>query len=498
MEDDLLLLAQQTVLDGDYKLAKEQFESLIESDSDNSSAWYGLGVTIHSLGEIDDAIVAFETSYKLNKNHAATAANLAFLYAGKDDYRSSEFAQLALELGLENEQIRELVLDTVNTDDKPIISAEPIARIPEAVSIHTSIENLIGNGEFQNAMEIISPALENQYSSDIQIWYFCALCLNELGLKQDAISSLNYCLQLDSEFGKARDLLTAILDKDTLEDDREQVVEDFKPMVTDEVTYEEYEPEIVEEEDLQISLEDTLVVLQSKAREATDSGNHSLAIKTWKKIIQEYGSSVESWIGMAEALESVGHIEKGRQCRLKAEELTEDTPDQTVTKSSVDLVSAAEDVKSSFSANNNHNEENVNTAIEWYNKGLTLLSEDKASQSLNCFEKALTSVPREETELRVRTYNGQGHALHHLGRYSESIQSYHQAISMDPASVTGRTLYNMGSSYAAMEHFRDAIKCFEQALTRDLDNEELRLCKTQMNRCSLLLKEQIKAAKIQS
>ena len=157
-------------------------------------------------------------------------------------------------------------------------------------------------------MEIISPALENQYSSDIQIWYFCALCLNELGLKQDAISSLNYCLQLDSEFGKARDLLTAILDKDTLEDDREQVVEDFKPMVTDEVTYEEYEPEIVEEEDLQISLEDTLVVLQSKAREATDSGNHSLAIKTWKKIIQEYGSSVESWIGMAEALESVGHL----------------------------------------------------------------------------------------------------------------------------------------------------------------------------------------------
>ena len=69
---------------------------------------------------------------------------------------------------------------------------------------------------------------------------------------------------------------------------------------------------------------------------------------------------------------------------------------------------------------------------------------------------------------------------------------------MDPASVTGRTLYNMGSSYAAMEHFSDAIKCFEQALTRDLDNDELRLCKTQMNRCSLLLKEQNKAAKLQS
>ena len=69
---------------------------------------------------------------------------------------------------------------------------------------------------------------------------------------------------------------------------------------------------------------------------------------------------------------------------------------------------------------------------------------------------------------------------------------------MDPTMVTGRTLYNMGSSYAAMEHFTDAIRCFEQALDRDLDEEEERLCKTQMNRCSLLLKEQRKTERIQS
>ena len=303
---------------------------------------------------------------------------------------------------------------------------------------------------------------------------------------------------MDSEFDEARDLLTTILDKDTSEDNTEPIVEDFNPIVTEEVTYAEYEADIVEEGNLEIALEDTLIVLENKAKEATESGNHSVAIQTWKKIIQEYGSSVQSWIGMAEALESAGHIEKARQCRLKADELSEDSDDRTVTQSNVDLVSAAEEVKSTFSAKNNQIEENVNTAIEWYNKGLTLLSEDKASQSLNCFEKALSSVPREETELRVRSYNGQGHALHHLGRFSESIQSYHQAISMDPASVTGRTLYNMGSSYAAMEHFSDAIKCFEQALSRDLDNDELRLCKTQMNRCSLLLKEQIRAAKLQS
>ena len=56
----------------------------------------------------------------------------------------------------------------------------------------------------------------------------------------------------------------------------------------------------------------------------------------------------------------------------------------------------------------------------------------------------------------------------------------------------------MGSSYAAMEHFADAIKCFQQALNRELDAEESQLIQTQMNRCSLLLKEQNKSANLQS
>ncbi len=164
----------------------------------------------------------------------------------------------------------------------------------------------------------------------------------------------------------------------------------------------------------------------------------------------------------------------------------------------VDLVAAAEEAKLSLEQNTPIDEESVNVAIEWYNKGLTLLGEDKGDQALNCFDKAISSTPRDERELRVRSYNGRGHALHQLGRFSESIQSYHQAISMDPKMVTGRTLYNMGSSYAAMEHFADAIKCFQQALNRDLDNEESQLIQTQMNRCSLLLKAQNKSARLQS
>ena len=74
----MLLLAQQSVLNRDYGTAKEQFQSIIQSDSDNSSAWYGLGVTHYSLGETDDAISAFENSYKFNKTHVYTFAKVTF------------------------------------------------------------------------------------------------------------------------------------------------------------------------------------------------------------------------------------------------------------------------------------------------------------------------------------------------------------------------------------------------------------------------------------
>jgi tetratricopeptide (TPR) repeat protein len=69
---------------------------------------------------------------------------------------------------------------------------------------------------------------------------------------------------------------------------------------------------------------------------------------------------------------------------------------------------------------------------------------------------------------------------------------------MDPTMVTGRTMYNMGSSYAAMEHFQDAVSCFEQALERDLEEEENLLCRTQLNRCMLLLKEQQKLDRLRA
>ena len=400
---------------------------------------------------------------------------------------------------MSNDELQALASVVIEEEEEteqepPVILAEAVPVDTDSDNLTEEISHLIEESEFQSAMELISPALEGDYSTDAMIWYYCGLCLHNLDLSEDAIQSLNYSLQLDPELTPAEDLVTEIQTK--LSEPEQEIVE-FTPVATEEVTYAEFVPD-EEEDSLEISLEDTLVVLQQKAKNHSQEGNHALAIQTWKKIIQDYGSTYDSWSGMSDALEAAGHFEKANQCKQKAEELKNNNSTTAAAEIDVDLVAAAEDAKMSVAQNTPINEESVNVAIEWYNKGLTLLGEDKGDQALNCFDKAISSTPRDERELRVRSYNGRGHALHQLGKFSESIQSYHQAISMDPTMVTGRTLYNMGSSYAAMEHFADAIKCFQQALNRELDNEESQLIQTQMNRCSLLLKEQNKSAKLQS
>ena len=496
MSTEIFDRAQEFVTSGDYASAKSEYENLIDSQSDNSAAWYGLGVVNHTLGDIDAAIVAFERAFLINRFHAPTAANLAFLFSQRDSSLAAKYAAAAVDLGLDNDQLQNLLSPedfstNVTEEEAPVIIAEAIPS--KSNNLIDEVALLIEKSQFQFAMEKISPALEGEYSTNPMMWYYCGFCLHALNLIEDAIQSLNYSLQLDASLNIAAELLTKI--EDDMIEPEEEIVE-FSPVATEEVQYAEFVPD-EDEGELEISLEDTLVVLERKAKDATESGNHALAIQTWKKIIEENGSTYNSWIGLAEALESAGHAEKAKQCKQKAEEFKKATSSSDE-EASVDLITAAEEAKLSAAQNTTIDESSVNVAIEWYNKGLNLLGADKGDQALNCFEKAISSAPREEKELRVRCHNGRGHALHQLGEFSESIQSYHQAISMDPTMVTGRTLYNMGSSYAAMEHFADAVKCFQQALNRELDEEEMRLCKTQMNRCSLLLKEQNKSSKLQS
>ncbi len=254
---------------------------------------------------------------------------------------------------------------------------------------------------------------------------------------------------------------------------------------------EEKKQEITEE----IDFVNSKTARTSRANKMSLRGEHASAVNEWKELLKKDSSDISSWQGLADALSEAGYLDRANQCLQRAQELTELGRQEIQVDEEEEienLVSAAKEVKEKIDSYEINNDGNVNESIEWYNKGLILLTENNANEALNCFNKALSGSPDEEIELRVRIHNGKGHSLYQLNEYAESIQEYHAAVILDPSSVTGRTLYNMGSSYAAIELYADAVKCFEQARGRGLVDEDLKLCKAQINRCKLLIKEQKK------
>ena len=248
-------------------------------------------------------------------------------------------------------------------------------------------------------------------------------------------------------------------------------------------------------EDEELEFVNSKTARSSRANKMTEKGDHAAAVNEWKGLLKKDSSDISSWKGLADALSKAGYIERANQCLQRVEELTEiekESREIDENEEMENLISAAKEVKEKIELVEENNSRDVNESIEWYNKGLVLLSENNPSESLNCFDKALQGSPEEEIELRVRAHNGKGHALYQLDKFADSIQEYHSAIVLDPASVTGRTLYNMGSSYASIELYADAVKCFEQAKNRGMGKEDQRLCQTQISRCKLLIKEQKK------
>jgi len=437
-------------------------------------------------------------------------------------------------------------------EEIPLLQSTPVLR--DIGDVISEARDMLSDGAFQDVLDTIQPRLEGDASDSHELWSICGICLSQLGNDEEAIQAIEYAISIGEDEAKMhfnlaqllrkagrgdnamQSLANALLsdpahvnsliargevfadrgDNDLamqnwrrvmaidpensvserlleLEGEQVQAVESDDDV--DEAQYEDHEDDD-EVDNIESSVVETAAYKIAKAQDLTDSGDHVAAVNAWKELLQDDSQSARIWHGLADALAIAGHIERAQQCRQRAEYIENDEQEgllETEAQSESDLIEAAMEAEERINARlPPSKEENVNVCIEWYNKGLSMLSEENGVEALNCFERAIGGAPREERELRIRAQNGRGHALYQLARYPESIQAYHAAISMDPAGVTGKSLYNMGSSYAAVELYSDAIKCFEQALGRGLDDDDVTICKTQINRCKLLHKEQQK------
>ena len=233
------------------------------------------------------------------------------------------------------------------------------------------------------------------------------------------------------------------------------------------------------------------------AESFSNSGDYKSAITVWKGLLDNSPNSPEIWRGLAQTLDSAGFNEKAIECRKKAEQLESDyeiIEVQINENEDVDDLLLINDNTEDNKNNNSFSEfgNEINSIIEWYNKGINFTQEGNYDQAVTCFEKAIGGCPREEIEIRVNAHNGRGNALFLNSKYAESILAYHTAIELSPDTVSGKTLYNMGSSYAALELFTDAVKCFSQSMILGLEKDEIKNCEKQISRCRILLREQAK------
>ena len=282
------------------------------------------------------------------------------------------------------------------------------------------------------------------------------------------------------------------------------------------------------------------------ARAHSMANNHMESVKIWKGLIQINRNEPEIWRGLAKALYAAGDSTTAEKCSIKAKEIeesvskppttaTELTSSETIPQDfdaqleadadsvsqeemmsanqllarpqpevptpeptpnpQVDLAKAALEVQNNSLVQEEFRNPSSNSVanqdISWYNQGVALIEAGKYAEALSCFDRALPSFSNDD-EMVIRILNGRGNAFYYLENYPACVESYHQAMLIKPEEVRGKTLYNIGTAYAEMERYQDAVKCFEQAIPRGLSKDEIKRTKDQIRRCNILIKEQKK------
>ena len=374
------------------------------------------------------------------------------------------------------------------------------------------------SGDFSKAILTYLDALKID-ENNATAWFCLGVLYSKTGSMKDAVEAFEKCdenypdhpptlanlayLLVESEPERASDFAKRALPYLEQDEKLHNIASISKPEENQELIFIESEP-ILEDPvdqilDTGISPVSDESSRQEEARALSSSGDHSTAVSIWKDLLEQTPDSPEVWRGLGDALSSAGYEDRAVQCKKRADKIESDSIVQSEPEISTDnqhdvddddlLLIAADEVRSVPVVEERGN---LDDSLGWYNMGINLLNEGKNDEALSSFEKAIGGCPSSEVELRVKAQNGRGNALYNEGRYPESIVAYHTAIGLDPKSVSGRTLFNMGSSYAAVEMFDDAIKCFSQSLERGLDKSEAELCEKQISRCRVLAREQAK------
>ncbi len=443
------------------------FEYALDLAPEHASTWYNLGALKRRDGDIAGALSCFQNA--LNRDHsyvkAANGIALAAMEMGQielamNGFRSLlsldpshdaglTFAELLIDLAEGEGRVLELDATLPTTlPAGPEMALEALQFLPETAQKLRARANSIAGGHAE-AVTIWKGMLENN-KEDPELWLGLARSLSAAGSEEKAAA----CRE------KARGLGAHVAE----------------PVV-----------EIIETPESLVEPESTPVI-ESTAQEMVVEEDPWAAFsrpESEEEEVVEQQISTQEIMAHEAALDTVQEPE-----RITYEPVSE----------VVDLAAAALEAQGGITTEYKVQADSSSVAnqdIEWYNKGIELLNKDRYKEALSCFDRALPSF-KDDTGMAIKILNGRGNCFYYLNQFKEAIENYYKAFGIDKGLTTGNALYNMGTAYAELESYDNAIHCFNQSMGKDvgesLKGENKKRAKEQIRRCKLLLKEQNKRA----
>lgn len=455
--------------------AKEAFSYALELDNTDSAGWFNLGTLNRKEGDVESAFTCFSTAVELKADYpkamnglAMVAVDTGRIEVAIDAFRrllalepghpsGADFASLLIDLAEGEGKVLELVKSIPTTlPEGPEMAQEALGHIPMDGQQVLRARALTLVGNHVDAVTLYRSLLEAD-KDNATLWGGLARALDAAGDSATA--------------GKCRDKAAALLGEPV---PSQVVVADANAAFDASVTEQAVEEVVSEEPE-----EDSVV---------------------------EAAWSEDMWVDATPEPEPErSESESASTEVIVAHEAVLDTVEEPETEivvhtSDAAIEDAAESLHSQQSAMDEHevladSSSVANQDIEWYNKGLELLSKEKYREAMSCFDRALPAF-KDDKAMAIKTLNGRGNCFYYLDEFKKAIECYYKAFSIDRALTTGAALYNMGTSYAELESYDNAIHCFEQSIGVDvgepLVDDNLVRTKEQIRRCKHLLKEQKK------
>ncbi len=483
--------------------AIDAFTYALDLDNTDAASWYNLGALHRRNDHEETAVTCFDAALGLRPDYTKASAALAEIHTANgslslaiESWRSllshepnhaggPTFAGILIAIAEGEGEVLEMATEIPTTiPEGPELASEALKFIPDDGAIENvklRARAMTLSGSYPEAVKAWRSLIETDRDNP-ELW---------VGMRKTFIAAGD---QVTAE--KCRTKIASLTGETTptLEVSEPQVEAHAEPEQVQ-------EPEPVAEPEVETPIEEPQqIVEEPKPEEIADDDpwgddpwadvdSPAESVETSEPITEEEEQTAEQVIAAEEILDTTPEPEPVVQ--------EEPAPEVNLAKAALDVATntPAPEILGSGKIDSSSIS---NQDVQWYNKGLTLLTEEKYTEALACFDRALPTFVNDD-EMVVRLLNARGNAFYYLKNFSDCIDAYHEAMKINPSGVTGATLYNMGTAYAEVERYADAIKCFEQGMSEKrispLEGDHAKMAKEQIRRCKLLLKEQEKKLK---